>query len=98
MDLVARLPEDEALHRPNEEWSAGDSLLHLASWKEKALRVARQRAEPGARDPGSTKGPAGALHINVDRFNNETLAARRNWSPPGRSAGPTRCIGTSWPL
>lgn len=80
IELVASLPEADALDRPGGEWSAVDSLVHITSWKENALRVARQQAEPDAPDPGPTRGPGGVLHINVDRFNAEVLAARRDWS------------------
>ncbi len=77
---MAGLPEEGALRRPGGGWSAVDSLIHITSWKENALRV-RQQAEPEAPDPGPTKGAAGVLHISIDRFNEETLAARRDWTP-----------------
>lgn len=80
IELLEGLPQKVALERPGGEWSAVDSLIHVTSWKENALRIARQQAEPGAPDPGLTKGPAGVLHVNVDRFNAEALAARSDWS------------------
>ncbi len=80
VELVSSVSKEVALERPGGEWSAVDSLIHITSWKENAVRVARQQAEPGAPDPGPTRGPAGVLHINVDHFNAEALAARSDWT------------------
>ncbi len=78
--LIARLPPED-LNRPVDgPWSTLDALIHITSWVENAVRVARQQRETDAPDPGPTRGPAGVLHIDVDRFNEAVVSAHRGWT------------------
>jgi hypothetical protein len=80
MDLMRRVTDAMAAIRPEGGWSATDLLLHVAAWKENAIRVAEQQADPDAPFVDPTFGPGRALGIDVDAFNDEFTSTHRDWS------------------
>jgi hypothetical protein len=80
LDMVERLSQADAEARPGGQWSALDMLLHVASWKENAMKAARLQAEPGAPTLEPDQGVAGTLGIDVDDFNEEFMATHRDRS------------------
>ncbi len=78
--LLRSLPADRLRAAIDGAWTPIDFLVHVTAWRGNALTVAYQQAAPAAPDPGPTRGPAGVLHINVDRFNAEVLAAHQGWT------------------
>lgn len=77
--LLAGAPSGGGQGR-TETWSALETLVHVTSWKENALRIARDQARRRAPRIEGARGPAGVLHIDVDRFNHEVQAAHRGWT------------------
>jgi hypothetical protein len=77
--LVGGLPPEQVTRKLEDGWSAVDYLVHVTAWQENAVVVARRLADPAVPDPGPTRGAAGILGIDVDRFNAETLASHRGW-------------------
>ncbi len=78
--LLGCLSPEEASERPDGGWSAVDSLIHIAAWKENALTIARSQAESGAPELDPKKGSAGILGISVDAFNDEVARSHQDWS------------------
>jgi hypothetical protein len=74
-----QLPED-LTKQVSDQWSALGTLVHVTSWQENALKVARKMAagEIGEFNPNSS--PAGVLHIHVDQFNEDTLVNHADWT------------------
>jgi len=68
---------EEVVELEDDDWLAIDTLIHTISWIEIALRIAHMQANRNEPDPGPTRGPAGYLHIYVDRFNAEVIEAHR---------------------
>lgn len=80
VDLIESLSPRQLAETRNGAWTALDTLAHITAWNENALRIARAQAEPDAPDPGPSRGPAGVLHINVDKFNQQVLDDHHAWS------------------
>jgi len=73
LELVGELGEFEATRRSRERWSPVDTLEHVTSWKDNALKVARAQAAADAPPVNPSLGSAPILGIDVDAFNAETL-------------------------
>jgi hypothetical protein len=80
LDFVSSMAPDNATKRRGGSWSVVDALVHVASWKENALRVARLQSAPEAVEIGPDVGPSVALGIDVDGFNAEFMAAHADWT------------------
>jgi hypothetical protein len=80
MSVMEGLDHAEAASRPTGAWSAIDTLIHVTSWQENALAIAREQSSPGARTLDPSRGAARTLGIDVDLFNAESLASHREWS------------------
>jgi hypothetical protein len=72
-DLITSLSPDQFTKPVDNSWSALDVFIHTISWIENALRIAHLQTNAEEPDPGPNKGPAGYLHINVDKFNAEVI-------------------------
>lgn len=79
-DFLSQLHPEQAMQPADGLWSAIDALVHATAWIENALRIARLQAEPNEPDLGPTRGAAGYLHINVDKFNADVFQAHRGWT------------------
>jgi hypothetical protein len=72
-DLMISLTADQVNELVDGSWSALDTFIHTISWIENALKIAYLQVDLNEPDPGPHRGPAGYLHINVDRFNAEVI-------------------------
>jgi hypothetical protein len=80
IELIGSVPSVQVSERPLGGWSLVDGLVHVASWKENASRVARLQAARDAPRIGPDDGVSVALGIDVDEFNDGFMAAHRDWS------------------
>jgi hypothetical protein len=80
LDMVGRLPADQLVSRPPGGWSILDMLLHVASWKENAVKVADMQAAPDAPSPAQEQTPAGILGLDDWRFNEDFMIEHRDWT------------------
>jgi hypothetical protein len=80
MELARRLSHEQRINRPAAGWSFGEMFLHVASWKENALKVARLQADPDAPYPAQELTPADVLGLEVSRFDEDFMTAHRDWS------------------
>jgi hypothetical protein len=60
-------------------WSLVDTFVHIASWKENALRATHILADPTPRDAGPDEGVSSILGIDVDAFNDEFMSGHQGW-------------------
>src|SRR5438309_6802615 len=59
-----------------DEWVAADAVAHIAAWKQQALRVAMQLADPAAAQVDET--PNRVLGFDFNEFNREVLLEWRD--------------------
>jgi hypothetical protein len=72
---MGELGEFEATRRTRDRWSPVDTIVHVTSWMDNALRVARSQAAADAPRLDPSIGSAAILGIDVDAFDAEILEA-----------------------
>ena len=81
IELIGHLTPDQQIGEPpGGGWSVRDMVLHVGSWKENAVEVARRLADRAEGDPAQQMTPADVLGLDAGRFDTGFMSAHSDWS------------------